>query len=34
MGYQQLVEIMKRTKLQYKVMAQDADGIAGGLAVI
>ena len=25
---------MKRTKLQYEVMAQDADGTAGGLVII
>jgi len=34
MGHQQLVEIMKRTKLQYEVMAQDADGTIGCLAII
>ena len=34
MGYQQLVEIMKRTKTLYEVMAQDADGAGGGLAII
>lgn len=34
MGHQQLVRIMKITKLQYEVMAQDAYGTAGGLTII
>eukprot|EP00253_Pinus_taeda_P004844 PITA_04844 len=34
MDQQQLQEIMKRMRLEYEVMAQDAVGSAGGLAII
>ena len=34
MEYQQLIEIMQRMRPEYEVMAQDADGSAGGLEII